>query len=145
LEPYPTVIEEEFGPGSKRLEDLGVRERRTVFIARLATKIEMEACAGGEFDTTLGESSKPEFWSLQVGKDADRPACHALNPPDRFKSGAMIFSRAMAEIEPEYVDASLEECGDPFRGGTCWAQRRNDLGATPAPHFDHSLCLSQFA
>src|SRR5436309_1024594 len=144
LEPYPTVIEEELGSRPKRLKDLGMRQRRTVFIAHLAIKIEVEACTGGEFDPTLGEGAKSELWSLQVGKYADRAPCCAFNPSDRVEARSMILLRAMAEIEPKYIDACLEECADPFRGGARWSQCRNDLGTAPTPQVDHSLaCLSR--
>jgi hypothetical protein len=48
----------------------------------------------------------------------------------------------MAEIEPEHIDAGLEESADPFGGRTRWTERRNDLGTAPAPDVGHSRPIS---
>ena len=76
----------------------------------------MEVRARGELDWTLGKSAQAELRSLQVSKDADWPPRRTLYPPDRRKKRTVILMRAMAEIEPENIDARLEQRADPIRG-----------------------------
>jgi len=76
----------------------------------------VERRAGHELDRPLGEGPEAEFWSLQIGEDADRSSCYAFYSSDRRKPGAVIFMRTMAKIEPEDIDARLEQRADPIGG-----------------------------
>jgi len=93
-----------------------VRQRRATRVAGLAIQVKVEVRARGELDWTLGKSAQAELRPLQVGKDADWPPRRTFYPPDRREPRAVVFMCAMAEIEPENVDARLEQRADPVRG-----------------------------
>jgi hypothetical protein len=76
----------------------------------------VEGRAGHELDRPFGEGPEAEFWSLQIGENADRSSCCVFHPPDRRKPGAVILVCTMAKIEPEDIDARLEQRADPIRG-----------------------------
>ena len=64
-----------------------------------------KCCPGDSATLPLGERADPEFRSLQVGHDADRPADLALERADRVEARLVVLMGAVAEIEPEHVDA----------------------------------------
>jgi hypothetical protein len=93
-----------------------MRQRRAVPVAGSPIEIEVKSRAGGELDPTFGESPEAELGSLQIGKNPNRSSGRALHPPDRRKPGAVIVTRPMAEVEPEYVDTRLEQGADGLGG-----------------------------
>ena len=128
------VVDKQLGSRTYRLEDLGMRQRRTVPVAGLAIEIEAKAVAGGELDPALGEAAEAQLWSLQIGQNADRPARRALNRPDRLEASSVILVRTVAEIQPEHIDTGLEQRANPLGRRARRAECRDDLRAASAPH-----------
>ena len=131
--PNLAVIEEQLGPRTYRIEDLGMGQRRTASVAGLLAEIEAKAVTGREFDPTLGEATEAQLWSLQIGQNPDRPARRALDRPDRLEAGSVILLRTVAEIQPEYIDAGFEQIANPLGRRTRRAECRDDFRAAEAP------------
>src|SRR5205085_4034699 len=89
--------------------------------------------AGGDLRPAAGKIAEPQFGPLQIGEDADRPPGLGLDPANLGKPGAVLVVGAMAEIEPEDVDASLEQGADALEAGARRPDGGDDLGAALPP------------
>src|SRR4029077_15977107 len=118
----------------QRGEDLGMRQRRALGVARLLVEIEAEAVSAFQPQLAGGEGAEAQLRSLQVSKDADRSARRFLQCADGLDSPLVVAALAMAEIEPEDVDAGMEQSGDDLRCRGRRTERGNDLGAALTTH-----------
>src|SRR5262249_35243791 len=112
----------------------GMGHRRTAAVAGRRVEVEAEAIAGLELDRSGGEGAEPELRPLQVGEDADRPPGLLLERADRVDALPVVVVRAVAEVEPEHVDAGAEQGLDALRRRACGPEGRDDLRAVNAAH-----------
>jgi hypothetical protein len=116
-QPQLAVVEQQFGARHQRAEDLGVRQRGALGSALRLVQVEAEGLPGQQHHRAVGKGADAQFRPLQVGEDADRPAGGLLQRAQVFEPGAVVGVVAMAEIQPEHVDAGLEELANHFRVG----------------------------
>jgi len=64
---------------------------------------------------------------LQIHHDSDRTADISLDVPDRLKTPPVILVISMAEIQPEHIDAGVEQGSDHRRGRTGGSKRSDDF------------------
>jgi hypothetical protein len=80
-----------------------------------------------ELDLAAFEHPNADLRALEVSEDADGRAGLFFGGADRCHAAGMIFAGAMAEVQPEAIDASLNEHGQPLRRITGRAHRGDDL------------------
>src|ERR1700726_2628000 len=110
---------------------------RQVDAARVAvgwTEVQPERLARLEPHRTAREAPDAQLGPLQVGQDTDRAAEFAPNPARRLATLAVLVGRAVAEIEPEHIDAGLEQRADRLLGRGRWSERGDDLGIAISRH-----------
>src|SRR5580658_56608 len=78
------------------------------------------------------ETTDTQFWTLDIGENANRPVESLFQVSDHRESFGMILMCAMREIQSEDVGASLEQTRQNLRRGTRWAERRDDFRAAPS-------------
>lgn len=78
----------------------------------------------------VGETTEPDFRSLQVGEDADGVPGAVRRHPDPLVIGLVIGVVTVAEIEPGDVHAGLDEFADRLLRGGRRSQRTDDLSAS---------------
>src|SRR5262249_5266942 len=88
-----------------------------------------------ELHGAFRERADPEFGSLQVDQDADRPAVAGLDIADVGDELAHLVVRRVAHVDAEDVGAGLEQLADHRAVRRSRAQCRQDLDTAQAPHF----------
>jgi hypothetical protein len=73
------------------------------------------------------ERAEPQFRSLQIDQDADRPAVARLRRANGLDQLAHLVVRGVAHIDAEDVGAGLEQAADHGAVGRRRAERRQDL------------------
>src|SRR5690606_33892908 len=117
-----------------RGEDLRMRQMHPRPVARLGIGVEDELLSHLQLDRARGEAPDAQLWTLQVGKNADRPAhrlFHRTNTTDQRLQQRMI---GMAHIDAEDIrtgQIELLDCG-LVRGG--WPESSDDLDVAVTPH-----------
>ena len=77
-------------------------------VARLVDVVEAERLALDEHGLALVEDADSQFGALQVRQYADRVAVRLLESPNLFDEFALLVVAAVAEVEPEDIDAGGE-------------------------------------
>src|SRR6185312_6892325 len=134
FEPHAPVIEQNLGALFQRGENLGMRQRRAMRVTRRGVQIEAEFLSELQRDLALGEFAEPQFRPLQIGHHPDRPLDLLLERANAEEARLVVGALAVAEIEPEDIDAGFEQRGDLAGRAARRAQGRDDLGAALASH-----------
>ena len=103
-------------------------------IAEGIRQVEMESLALLQVDLAVGKLADPQLWSLQIKHDAGRTAHFRFQLADRAEPIFVILVRAVAEIEPEYIDSRLHEGGDTLQCRGRGSEGGDDLGTAVAFH-----------
>ena len=125
-------------PAADRLEDLGVRQRHPLLVARLGAEVEAEGGAARELDRAVAEGADPELRPLQVDDDRDRPLGLGLDRAHRLVALRLVGVAAVREIEPEGVGAGLEQAADLLLRRARRPERGEDLRVASATHGQRS-------
>ena len=133
--PDPAVVDQELLARRDGREDLGMRQRDRVLVARRARSSTKRTVS------PLSSSSRPsrngadaDLRTLQILQDADRPADLPLQGPDRGMDPGVVVLRAVAEVQPEHVDAGQEQGLQRLRSGAGRSDGGDDLGVTVPSH-----------
>jgi hypothetical protein len=112
-------------------------------VAALLVEVDAKGIASIKLGPPLGEGTEPQFWTLQIGKNADRAPRRAFDRADRREPGSVVLVRPVAEIEPEYVYTGFKQGADSLIRRTRWAKGCDDFGAAAAPRIHlHSYSAS---
>jgi galactarate dehydratase len=111
-----------------------MRQIRARRIARLVREVEPERGAGRQRNRAVGERSDAQLRALHVGQHADRTPDALLDGADLLQPLAVLLVRAVAEIEPEHVDAGEKQRTDHGLARARRAERRDDLGIAVSAH-----------
>ncbi|MOA32648.1 hypothetical protein D3C78_1538860 [compost metagenome] len=103
-------------------------------VARGGIAVEHEYIARAHRDLAGGEGADAQLRALQVGQDRDRAASFGLDLAHGIVARAVVFVRAVAEVQPEHVGARLEQFADYRDVGACGSKRGNDLRFALASH-----------
>ncbi len=76
------------------------------------------------------EPAQPDLRPLQVGEDPDGVALGVRGRADHVVHPLVVFTVAVAEVQPRDVHAGLDQLADPVRGGRGRPERTDDLCAS---------------
>jgi hypothetical protein len=124
------VVQKQRRAAGRGGHDFRVRQLDASGSAGRRVGIQAELLAGLQMHTPATEPADAQFWTLHVGKQADRPAGRLLQGADRGNAGRMIGMAAMREIKPEYVGAGMEKARNHLVATAGRAERGDDLGLT---------------
>ncbi len=93
-----------------------------------------ERLARREYRLALGERGQPDLRALQVGEHADRPAHRGGRLAHQLQPAHVFGVVAMRHVQPDDVDAGVQQSDDPFQGVRGRAQGCNDLCSAHAWH-----------
>ena len=82
----------------------------------------------------VGESADADFWSLQIGKNADRTSDFFLNSTNGAMQGFQQLVRGVAHVDAEDIDTGDEKLFDHFRAGRRRPQGCQDFDFAFAMH-----------
>ena len=124
-----TVVEQQQVAGFDVARKFFVIKAYTLNIPwRCARGVEHKRLTSLQHDFAFGKFADADFWPLQVGHDGH----DAAGAFGRFthQSGAvdMVLGFAVAEVEPNHIDASANHGFKHFRVAGCRPQRGNDFG-----------------
>jgi hypothetical protein len=103
------VIEQQIGAGNQGRENLRMRQRHALPVSSYGLQIEPEPVSGAQFNGAVRKSPDTQFGTLQIHHDSDRTAYIPFNIPDRLKALLVILVVSMTEIQPEHIDAGVEQ------------------------------------
>jgi len=135
LEAKPAIVEQQFGAGLQRGEDLGVRQRRARRIAGLvAVEIEPEARAFDQLHRTVRERADAQLRTLQVEQHTDRAADVDFDRADEIEPLLVLGIGAVAEVQPEHVGAGTHQGLNRGAVAARGSERGDDLGIAGTFH-----------
>jgi hypothetical protein len=114
----------------ERIDELEMRHADQAGGALFGRAFDGDDIVEAEFDLAAFKGADADFRPLQVGEHADGSACLLLSGADGGEAARMIVAPAMAEVEPEAVDAGLDEHGEPLRRIARGAHSGDDLAVT---------------
>ena len=117
-----------------------MRQLHAARIAGRVGQVEAERLAGLQLGGPVPELPDPQFRSLQVDQDADRPVHLHLDLADQLVALAHLVVAAVAHVQPEHVDTGDEQLLQHFARGTGRPDCGDDLGAAFAAHGGSSGC-----
>src|SRR6185437_13663201 len=128
-QPHLAVIEQQRVARFERGEDFRMRQLDPRAVAGRLVGIERKTLAVLQLHRAFRERTQPEFRSLKVDQDADRPAITGFDVADGLHQLAHLVVRGMAHVDAEYVGAGFEQ--PPYHGavGGSRAKRCEDLDA----------------
>jgi hypothetical protein len=89
-----------------------MRQLHAAVVAGRLVGIEREALAVLELRGAFGERAEPQLRSLQIDKDADRPAVAALDIANGLHQLTHLVVRGVAHVDAEHVRTGLEQLPD---------------------------------
>src|SRR5262249_21624853 len=123
-------VEQKVGARLERREDLAMRQISACRIAGLVDEIEPEGRAFLERHRARLKGADAQLRPLHVGEHADRTSGLALDFADLDEAFSMLIVRAVAEVQPEYIDAGHEQSPDRVFGRARWPEGRDDFCVT---------------
>src|SRR5262249_16545384 len=108
---------------------------RAASVPGLFTEVDTKGLTGPKFDPSFLEGAQTQFRSLQIGEDAYRASRDVLKIANRPEPSSVVLMGAVAEVQPEYVDAGFEQVADPLRRRARGPECCDDLGAAEPPCF----------
>ena len=103
------IVEQDLGIGLQGLEDLRVRQGRTLAAAERRIKVEAETRAGDQGGHAARQLPDSQLGPLQVQQDPDRMIELSFQIADDVEAGPMVVVSAMAEVQAEDVGAGLDQ------------------------------------
>src|SRR5262249_38383566 len=122
LQPQLPIVEQKVGARLERREDLAMRQISACRIAGLIDEIEPEGRAFLERRGARLKGADAQLRPLHVGEHADRTSGLALDFADLDEAFSMLIVRAVAEVQPEYIDAGHEQSPDRVFGRARWPE-----------------------
>jgi putative ABC transport system substrate-binding protein len=127
LKPQLAVVEQQIGARRQGRENLRMRQRHALPVSRHSLQIEPEPVSGAQFNRAIRKRADAQLRPLQIHHDSDRTAHISLDVPDRLKTLPVILVISMAEIQPEHIDACVEQGSDHRRRRTGRSKRSDDF------------------
>jgi len=111
-----TVVEQQDVAIDDILGQVLVIEADAVLVAHGAGGVEDEGGADDQRDLVALELADANLRTLQVAKDADRPAVLGGGGTDAVGACLVVIGRAVREIHPDDINAGLDHAFENFRG-----------------------------
>ena len=111
-----------------------MRELDPLIVAGGVIEVEPEAASFPQVDPSLAEAADAQLGPLEIEQGRDRAAGSAFQTADGCQALAVLFDRAVAEVEPEHVGAGDEEVPDRLLCGARGPEGGDDLGVAVAAH-----------
>jgi hypothetical protein len=132
--PQAAVVEQELRAGADRGEDFRMGQGRASPVAGRLVEVEAVGCARLELDPAAFEGADAKLRALQIRQDADRSLDLTLKLPDRHVAFAMLVLRAVAEVQPEDVRASIVKLSNLARVRGARAEGSQNLRFSLSSH-----------
>jgi hypothetical protein len=90
---------------------------------------QLEGVARLKHNASLSEAANANFWSLEVGQNANIAPMVARLFANKSSDLSVIGLCAMAKIQAKYIHTGCEQTPDHILTATCWTDRGDDLGS----------------
>jgi hypothetical protein len=120
-------------PGFERGEDFRMRDRNRVRIGRSLAAHEGDSRAALE-RAFAAELAQPQFRSLQVDQDRDRPPDLVLDPTHDIDQPLQVRVGRMAHVDTEDVDTGQKQRAQLLGSPARRPEGRNDLDHAASAH-----------
>ena len=126
---HGAVGEQDCLAGLEVVRQLAVRAGQFPGAVRGAVGDQGELLTQRALDQVAGDRAEPHLRPAQVLQDADVPARLPAHRPDVGENGGVLLVRPVREVEPEHVDAGLDQPPQDGRRAGGRADRGDDLRA----------------
>ena len=133
-EPHLAIVDQQQPARLGGREDLGMQQRHALGRGGLRIHVEAQLLAFLEIHRLLADHPQAQLGALQVHQDGHGMIVFLLHRTDLADTLPVILRCAMAEVEPEDVGSSLEECTQALGRRAGGSQRGDDLGETLTTH-----------
>ena len=111
-----------------------MRQVHPLCCARRGVQVQAELLAGQQLDLLVGERADAQLWALHIGHNADGLPCLPLNLTYITHPGGVVGVDAVAEVEPENIDACVMQLPDHLRSAAGGTKGSNNFAVATAIH-----------
>ena len=109
-------------------------QRRARNVTGEFVEIESKAVSLGQVDRAAFDAPAAQFRSLQIQYDGDGPAGALLEGADFSDSVFELRGGAVTAVEPEYIDADVEQFSHALQARAGRSKGGDDFGVSAATH-----------